>query len=41
MSVMEKANSIKEIVSLLTDVIPKIIGLIVEVVATLKEIKTV
>ena len=40
MSIAEKANQIKELISLVVTILPKIVDLIVEVATLLKEVRT-
>lgn len=40
MSLVEKANQIKELVSLVVTILPKIVDLIVEICSLLREVKT-
>lgn len=40
MSLAEKANQIKELISLVVTILPKIVDLIVEICALLKEVKS-
>lgn len=40
MSIAEKAVQIKELVSLIVTILPKIVDLIVEICSLLKEVKT-
>lgn len=40
MSLADKANSIRELVSLVTSVLPKIVELIIEVCTLIKEVRT-
>lgn len=40
MSIAEKAIQIKELVSLIVTILPKIVDLIVEICSLLKEVKT-
>lgn len=40
MSIAEKATAIKEVVSLVVSVIPKLVDLIVEVISAVRDFKT-
>lgn len=41
MSIVDKAGSIKQIISLVCDIVPQIVTLIVTLVKSIQEIKTV